>query len=124
MPTYENTGSDWNFPSRPPRPSPGSKLPPKPHPQFGHAAGHGPSQWSKFPPKPRIAENTLKSGHVDIERKRFVFHLKENDRGRLLRITEETGNKYACVIIPSTGLKEFAALLQTMLDACPPEAAK
>ncbi len=124
MPTYENSSSDWNFSSRPQRPSHWSKLPPKPHPQSGHAPAQGPSQWSKFPPKPPIAEDTLKSSHVDIERKRFVFHLKENSRGRLLRITEETGNKRASLIVPSTGLKEFAALLQTMLDACPPEAAK
>jgi hypothetical protein len=114
MPTYENSDADWNFPSRTPRPSHGSKFPPKPHPQFGHAST----------PKPHVAEDTLKSSHVDIERKRFVFHLKENDRGRLLRITEETGSKRASIIIPSTGLKEFADLLQTMLDASPPEAAK
>ena len=124
MPTYENHGGDWNFPSRPQRPSHWSKPPANPHPQYGHAPAQGPSHWSKFPPKSHVAEDTLKSSHVDIERKRFVFHLKENNRGRLLRITEEGNGKQASVIIPSTGLKEFAALLQTMLDAYPPEAAK
>jgi hypothetical protein len=61
---------------------------------------------------------------MDVERKTFVFHLKENSRGRLLRITEEGNGKRASVIIPATGLREFANLFQTMLDACPPEAAR
>ncbi len=124
MPTYENNGADWNFPSRPQRPSHWSKPPANPHPQYGHAPAQGPSHGPKFQPKPHIPEDTLKTGHVDVERKTFVFHLKENDRGRLLRITEEGNGKRNSVIIPATGLREFADLLQTMLDACPPEAAK
>ena len=40
-------------------------------------------------PKPHVNEDTLRSGTVQIERKTFVFTLKENPRGRFLRITEE-----------------------------------
>src|SRR5690242_18506187 len=34
-------------------------------------------RWSSFPPKPHVVEDTLKSGVVQIERKTFVFTLKE-----------------------------------------------
>ena len=99
MPTYEN--SDLRPPQRP---SHWSKPHTNPHAQYGHS--QEPSHWSKFPPKPHVAEDTLKTGHVDVERKTFVFHLKENSRGRLLRITEEGNGKRASVIIPATGLRE------------------
>jgi hypothetical protein len=44
---------------------------------------------------------------VQIERKTFVFSLKENVRGRLLRIAEGTGEKRNSIIIPTTGLLEL-----------------
>ena len=37
--------------------------------------------------KPPVAEDTLKSSKVQIERKTFVLALKENTRGRFLRIS-------------------------------------
>jgi hypothetical protein len=70
-----------------------------------------------MPPKPKIIEDTLKSGLVQIERKTFAFFLKENDRGRLLRITEETNGKRSSIIIPTTGLAEFKKLLDEMIKA-------
>jgi len=62
------------------RPSPFGRRP------YQGQAGHGYSQ-----SKPQIQEDTLKSGQVQIERKNFVFTLKENPRGRFLRITEDVG---------------------------------
>jgi hypothetical protein len=50
-----------------------------------------PSPRPSKPLKPPVSEDTLKAGHVQIERKTFAFHLKENIRGRLSRITEEQG---------------------------------
>ncbi len=47
----------------------------------------------------------------------FVFRLKENVRGRLLRITEDTGGKRNSIIIPATGLAEFKKLLDEMIQA-------
>lgn len=73
---------------------------------------------------PRPAEDTLKSGVVQVERKTFVFALKENARGRLLRITEEVGSRHNSIIIPSTGLADFKKLLEEMMHAVeslPPE---
>jgi hypothetical protein len=69
-------------------------------------------------------EDTLKSGQVQIERKFFIFALKENPRGRLLRITEDIGGRRNSIIVPSTGLLEFKKVLEEMIKASeelPPE---
>ena len=68
-------------------------------------------------PKPPVQEDTLKSEEIQIERKVFVFTLKENPRGRFLRITEDAGGRHDTIIIPSTGLEEFKKLLDEMVKA-------
>ena len=68
-----------------------------------------------MPPKPPVQEDTLKSETIQIERKTFVFTLKENPRGRFLRITEDVGGRRDTIIIPSTGLEEFKKLLEEMV---------
>ena len=66
-------------------------------------------------PRPPSNEDTLKSEKVQIERKTFVFTLKENPRGRFLRISEDAGGRRDTIIIPSTGLEEFRKLLDEMV---------
>lgn len=51
------------------------------------------------------------SDRIQIERKQFFFDLKENPRGRFLRITEDVGGRRDTIIIPSTGLEEFMEVL-------------
>jgi hypothetical protein len=68
-------------------------------------------------PKPPVQEDTLKSEKIQIERKSFVFTLKENPRGRFLRITEDVGGRRDTIIIPSTGLEDFKKLLDEMVKA-------
>ena len=68
-------------------------------------------------PRPPVVEDTLKSGEVQIERKNFVFTLKENARGRFLRITEDVGGRRDTIIIPSTGLADFKKLVDEMVQA-------
>jgi hypothetical protein len=68
-------------------------------------------------PKPPVQEDTLKSETIQIERKTFVFTLKENPRGRFLRITEDVGGRRDTVIIPSTGLDEFRKIVDEMVKA-------
>jgi len=68
--------------------------------------------------KPEAAtEDTLRSEKIQIERKTFVFSLKENPRGRFLRITEDVGGRRDAIIIPSSGLAEFAKVLEQMSQA-------
>jgi hypothetical protein len=67
--------------------------------------------------KPPVSEETLKSDKVQIERKTFVFTLKENPRGRFLRITEDVGGRRDTIIIPAPGLDDFKRLLDDMVAA-------
>ncbi len=64
--------------------------------------------------KPAFAEETIGTETLQIERKTFVFTLKENPRGRFLRITEEVGGRRDHVIVPSTGLEDFQKVLAGM----------
>ncbi len=68
-------------------------------------------------PKPPVNEETLKSDKVQIERKTFLFALKENPRGRFLRITEDVGGRRDTIIIPAPGLEDFKKLLDDMVRA-------
>ena len=76
---------------------------------------YSPSRFS--PPKPPVAEDTLQSCEVTIERKTFVLALKENPRGRFLRITELRNPRSAAIIIPAPGLPDFQKLLAAMVQA-------
>ena len=64
-----------------------------------------------------MLEDSQKPGSVQIERKNLLFALKENPRGRLLRITEDIAGRYNSIIIPATGLREFMKLLDEMIKA-------
>ena len=94
------------------RPSPyGTRM----HSHSGHGGHH----------KPAVVEDTLKSDKVQIERKTFVFTLKENPRGRFLRITEDVNGRRDTIIIPATGLEEFKKVFDDMLRSSaetPPKA--
>ena len=68
-------------------------------------------------PKPPVNEDTLKTDKVQIERKTFVFSLKENPRGRFLRITEDVGGRRDTIIIPAPGLEDFKKILEDMVKA-------
>src|ERR1700757_2304639 len=68
-------------------------------------------------PKPPVNEETLRSDKVQIERKTFLFALKENPRGRFLRITEDVGGRRDTIIISAPGLEDFKKLLDDMVRA-------
>ena len=68
-------------------------------------------------PKPAVPEETLKTDKIQIERKTFVFTLKENSRGRFLRITEDVNGRRDTIIIPAPGLEEFKRLVDEMVKA-------
>ena len=79
-----------------------------------------PSPFGRRPygqPKPPVNEDTLKTEKIQIERKTFVFTLKENPRGRFLRITEDVAGRRDTIIVPSTGLEDFKKLLDEMVKA-------
>jgi PurA ssDNA and RNA-binding protein len=68
-------------------------------------------------PRSFVQEDTLKSGQIQIERKSFLIAVKENPRGRFLRITEDAGGRHSSIIIPTTGLQDFKRLLDKLVKA-------
>jgi hypothetical protein len=82
-------------------------------------------QHRDFNPKPRIVETTLTQTELVVERKIFTLTLKENPRGRFLRIVESSGSKYCSIIVPVGGIKDFQKMLAEMVKAhegIPPKA--
>ena len=73
--------------------------------------------YAQQPPRPFVQEDTLKSVQIQIERKSFLLMLKENPRGRFLRISEEVGGKRNAIFIPATGLVDFKRMLDEMVKA-------
>ena len=68
-------------------------------------------------PRPLANEETLKTEKVQIERKTFVLSLKQNPRGRFLRITEDVNGRRDTIIVPATGLADFKRLVDEMVKA-------
>jgi hypothetical protein len=95
------------------RPSPYGR---RPYQGQGYGAPKYNQQYNQQP-RPPVNEDTLKAAEVQIERKNFVLTLKENPRGRFLRITEDVGGRRDTIIIPSTGLAEFKKLVDEMVKA-------
>jgi hypothetical protein len=75
----------------------------------------GYQQHAQQPPRQPVQEDTLKSVEIQIERKTFHLTLKENPRGRFLRISEENNAKRNSIIIPAPGLKDFQKLINEMV---------
>ena len=62
-------------------------------------------------------DTELLSEKVQVERKLFSFDLRENPRGRFLRVTEDVGGRRDTIIIPSTGLKDIREIIDHAIDA-------
>lgn len=52
---------------------------------------------------------------IQVERKVFFFDLKENPRGRFLRITEEVDGRRDTIIVPATGLDKFREAIDRVI---------
>lgn len=79
--------------------------------------GYRPAEGQASPPRSAVNEETLKTDKIQIERKYFIFTLKENPRGRFLRITEDVNGRRDTIIIPAPGLSEFKRVLEEMVKA-------
>jgi hypothetical protein len=60
-------------------------------------------------------DNIIEAKELQIERKHFYVELRENERGRFLRITEEAHGRRNSIIVPSTGVEEFTATIADVL---------
>jgi hypothetical protein len=59
----------------------------------------------------------LKSENIAVERKNFIFDLRENPRGRFLRITEDANGRRDSIVIPAPGLEDFRRVLDGIISA-------
>jgi hypothetical protein len=80
---------------------------------YGRRPGYSP----RYGPRPPSSEETIRVERVQIERKTFVFTLKENPRGRFLRITEDVNGRRDAIIVPATGLEDFLKMVEEMAKA-------
>ncbi|MDQ3315071.1 MAG: DNA-binding protein [Verrucomicrobiota bacterium] len=60
-------------------------------------------------------DSVIEAKQLQIERKHFHVELRENNRGKFLRITEEAHGRRNTIIIPSTGVTEFTATIDQVL---------
>ena len=60
-------------------------------------------------------DNIIEAKELQIERKHFYVELRENDRGKFLRITEEAHGRRNSIIVPSTGIDDFTAIIAEVL---------
>ena len=81
------------------------------------SSSFGQSSYGNPGSRPPANEETLKTEKVQIERKTFVLSLKENPRGRFLRITEDVNGRRDTIIVPATGLADFKRLVDEMVKA-------
>lgn len=63
-----------------------------------------------------VMETVLKSEKILVERKAFYLDLKENARGRFLRITEDVNGHRDTIILPAPGMEQFVRVINDMID--------
>lgn len=93
------SSDERNWPSRPTQRQPS-------HSHFQHPAP---------PPRPYTPEDTLALRALEVERKSIRLTLKENARGRFIRITEGDAGRVNSIIIPVSGLKDFQKLVAELV---------
>ena len=65
---------------------------------------------------PERTDDPLASERIQVDRKIFFLDLKENQRGRFLKITEDVGGRRDTIMLPASALQEFVAALTRILD--------
>src|ERR1700733_3210817 len=63
------------------------------------------------------AFETLAEGKLVLEYKTFLFSLRENQRGRVLRISEVANGRFNTIMIPASGLEDVRQILDEMVKA-------
>jgi hypothetical protein len=53
---------------------------------------------------------------VTIDRKVFFLDLKENQRGRFLKITEDVGGRRDTVMVPAAAFQDFLEAFTRLVD--------
>jgi len=65
---------------------------------------------------PHRTDDPLASEKIQVERKIFFLDLKENQRVRFLKITEDVGGRRDTIMLPASALQEFLEALTRIVD--------
>jgi hypothetical protein len=65
---------------------------------------------------PHRTDDPLASEKIQVERKIFFLDLKENQRGRFLKITEDVSGRRDTIMLPASAFQEFAEALTRILE--------
>ena len=63
-----------------------------------------------------MGSDPLASEKIAIERKIFFLDLKENQRGRFLKITEDVGGRRDTIMLPAAAFTDFADALTRLIE--------
>lgn len=66
--------------------------------------------------QPRRQEPPIASEKIVWERKVFFMDLKENQRGRFLKITEDVGGRRDTIMVPAEAFKDFLEALGRLVE--------
>lgn len=58
----------------------------------------------------------IASEKITTERKIFFLDLKENQRGRFLKITEDVGGRRDTILLPVEAFRDFAEALERLIE--------
>jgi len=63
-----------------------------------------------------MPSDPIASEKVTIERKIFFIDLKENQRGRFLKITEDVGGRRDTIMLPAEAFRDFLEAMQRLIE--------
>ena len=63
-----------------------------------------------------VPTQSLASEKLATERKVFFLDLRENDRGRFIKITEDVGGRRDTIMLPAEAFKDFLEALQRLVE--------
>lgn len=65
---------------------------------------------------PKMPSEPIATEKVVLDRKVFFLDLKENQRGRFLKITEDVGGRRDTVMIPAGAFQDFLEAFGRLVD--------
>lgn len=64
----------------------------------------------------KTGSDPLASEKIVVDRKIFFLDLKENNRGRFLKITEDVGGRRDTIMLPVDAFRDFADALGRLIE--------
>ncbi len=65
---------------------------------------------------PRMPSEPIASEKVQMDRKVFFLDLKENQRGRFMKITEDVGGRRDTIMLPAAAFRDFLEAMARLVE--------